>query len=251
MTNHIPQAAQDVASAIREAARTIPQRGAQRVATHDGTILQMFWRCPPLFDGVVALLERGLFEESLFLGRSLFDESLQLQELAGRSATERVGLAVGRMKRSIKRNRGLMKTAVDFGVEKVLTHADANRRLDDWERKVDGYAKRHGAEPAAFEKPSDAARRFGRGEDYWTRELAHQMVHGNDAAMVYRRREAEPGTLLVANRTVDPKLVTGSMCFAGRSLVHSIRAAAVIFSWGGEATLDGLLDRLKALEPEP
>jgi hypothetical protein len=70
MTNHIPQVAQAVASAIREAARTIPRRGLQEVATHDGVILQMFWRCPPLFDGVIALLERGLTEEALFLGRS-------------------------------------------------------------------------------------------------------------------------------------------------------------------------------------
>lgn len=248
--NQIPQAAQQVAAALREATRELPVRGSQEVTTHDGVIIQMYLRCPPLFDGVVALLERGLPEEGLFLGRALFDESLQLQELADAPDNRRIGLVVGREGKSIERNRRLMKLAIELGLEKELTNAEAQKRIDDRELSLAGYAQRHGATTASFAKPQEAARCYGRLEDYWSRELAHQMVHGNDAAMIYRRWKVEPDTLVLANRTIDPIVVTAAMCFAGRSLILARGAASKIFSWGEEDALLSLSARLKALEPD-
>jgi hypothetical protein len=250
MLNHIPQPAQEVAAAIREATRALPVRGPQEVTTHDGVILQMYLRCPPLFDGVVALLEKGLPEEALFLGRALFDESLQLQELADAAESQRIGLVVGREENSIDRNRRLMRLAIELGLETEVTNLEAAKRIDDRERSLAGYARRHGATGTAFEKPHAAARRYGRLEDYWSRELAHQMVHGNDAAMIYRRWKISPDTLVLANRTIDPIVVSAAMCFAGRSFILARGAASKIFSWGEEHALASLSVRLKSLEPE-
>lgn len=157
---------------------------------------------------------------------------------------------VGREENSIDRNRRLLRLAIDLGLETELTSVEADKRIDDRERSLAGYAQRHGATGTAFEKPQAAARRYGRLEDYWSRELAHQMVHGNDAAMIYRRRKISPDTLVLANRTIDPIVVSATMCFAGRSLLLARGAASKIFSWGDEHVLASLLARLKTLEPD-
>jgi hypothetical protein len=62
---------------VRSTASTAPVE----IPTHLGFVLSMFWRCLRLYDGILVLLKSELPEESAFLARSLFEDSLRLKQL--------------------------------------------------------------------------------------------------------------------------------------------------------------------------
>src|SRR5688572_22695736 len=88
--------ASDVLARAKELAAMITGDIADRayeIPTAHTYVLGMFWRCVRLYDGVILLLEAQLPEEAAILGRSLFEESLRLQQLT--DSSQRDALIVG------------------------------------------------------------------------------------------------------------------------------------------------------------
>jgi hypothetical protein len=61
-------------------------------------------------DGILVLLKSELPEESAFLARSLFEDSLRLKQLQ-EEPEARIALVLGWVNRSLNEKRGLMQTA--------------------------------------------------------------------------------------------------------------------------------------------
>ncbi len=143
----------------------LPKETIQIPTTHV-YVLGMSWRAVRLFDGILLLLEANLPEKSMMLARSLFEESLWLQQLAADTPT-RDALVLRWAKKSIQEKRGLIRDAESVGLESPSEPLLAT--LDEQEGKLQGYARGHGiGRLPKLLSVKDAALRFGRGEDYWT-----------------------------------------------------------------------------------
>src|SRR5436190_14065033 len=77
-------------AALRASATSEPQE----IPTHHVYVLGMYWRCVRLFDATLLLLKAELPEEAAIVARSLFEESLRLQQLAADEA-DRDALILG------------------------------------------------------------------------------------------------------------------------------------------------------------
>ena len=165
------------------------------VATLDVYAFQMFGRALRLARGAKVLLQAHMAEEALFLGRSLFEDSLRLSDLAV-TPTFRHGLLLRWAYASLNEARGLARTAVEAGLEK-----DPDSWLEMIEnehKRLSEYAARNGAiKPRKFRSVRDAAHAYGRQESLWTYSLAHEMVHGSDLAFLFNRRKPEKGMVAI------------------------------------------------------
>lgn len=208
--------------------------------------VRMFARCVPLFDGVVYLLTYGLVEESLILGRSLFEETMRLAQLAEESSDVRSGLIVGHLGKSHNEKIGLMHHSVRLGLEHEPEPIE--RKLAADKEVLREFSTRHGVRKQRFRVIAEAATRYGRSEDYWTYELANEMVHGSDIALFFRSSTIQPDTVQFTTRTRDKRLIAGAAAFAARSLIQSTRAIATILGLSSPRALDDIALRLETLE---
>ncbi len=121
--------------------------------------------------------------------------------------------------------------------------------LDDERRKIDRYLSRRGLPHRSSPRRSyaDLAMRYGRKDDLWTYYLSHEMVHGSDAAWLYRRKKVD-GTVALSNRTTDAQILTAAAAFAIRSVLHSARAASDMFGWNARDLLEGIIEQVALLE---
>jgi hypothetical protein len=62
--------------------RTSATEQPHEMPTHYAYILGMYWRCVRLFEATLLLLKSELPDEATIVARSLFEESLRLQQLA-------------------------------------------------------------------------------------------------------------------------------------------------------------------------
>ena len=208
----------------------------------DAFILGMFWRCVRLHRAATALLETSLPEECTIIARSLFEESLHLQELADTPA-DRDALILKWAKKSIHEKRGLIKDAQSLGLE--VDPQPIFRALDDQQRDLDEYLRRH---PVGKLRPflsvRAAAVRYGRKDCYWTYAWSHEAVHGSDAAWLFARRRVASDTVALFARTDDPALLIGFAAFAARSLAEAVQAVCSIFGWSPPGDLRKLAEQI-------
>jgi Family of unknown function (DUF5677) len=206
-------------------------------------IAGMFWRARRLYDGVLLLLKGELPEEAAFLARSLFETSLRLQQLADEAAN-RNALILGWANRSIDEQRGLLEVGRACGHDTDIGSALAS--LEEQRQKLHDYGARHGVTGfQAFRSVKDGAFRFGRKDDYWTYEWAHESVHGTDAAWMFARRKSSENTAGLYAKTNDPTLLSGFALFAARSMANASEAAFTIFGWALPAEL---METVKEIE---
>lgn len=219
--------------------------GVVDVPPHDVIVIQRFWRCRSLFDGVILLLRSGLMEEALILSRPLFEDALRLAELA-EAGDQRTALAVGYARSSLKEKVGLVRQAARLRLESnpdaVLAHFDGERE------KLDRYATRFRLGRIRPRSLADLSSAYGRGQDYWTYQLSHEMVHGSDAAWLFRRHKTLDGALALAAKSSDPQLITATACFAARSALQAAAAMVVMFGWHCLEAIDDLRERTRHLE---
>ena len=181
------------------------------VETLDAYVFQIFARVLRLADGVVVLIKAHLPEEALFLGRSMFEDSLRMLELTESTQT-RYRLLLGWAVGSLQEARGLSRTAVVAGLEKseesFFPHIEAERQ------RIERCAARSGVvKPKRFRSVRDAAAAFGRLEELWTYSLAHEMVHGSELAFLFNRRRPTSNAIVVGLRTPDSDLEVGPPVF--------------------------------------
>ena len=208
--------------------RSVPEEAVEVPVIH-GYIAGMFWRARRLYEGVLLLVRAHLPEESAILARSLFDDSMRLQQLEAEPA-HRTALVLRWAKDSIAEERGLLMSAVQCGLDTDVS--PMLTRLDERLREIGVYAKRHNVKKArAFQQVKDAAFRFGRKEDYWTYEWAHEAVHGTDIVWMHARVAPTEGSAMFHGKTSDPGTLATSMQFAARSMADAASATFAIFEW--------------------
>lgn len=209
----------------------------------DRIVLQLYWRSLRLFEGVILLLDKGLPEEALLLARSLFVESLWLEELR-HSEKNREAKLLWWANNSISEQIRLFKMAHKLGIEEDPTPMVV--RLENERKQLEHYRKRHGIKRLKkFLSPFAAAKRYGRTEDYWTYEYAHECVHASDSAFIFSRRKRSDGVVAIGDRTLNKSIVTDVAKFSVNSFVHTVRVATEIFGWSIDNILDDLIERVR------
>lgn len=229
----------DLSKRISKKVAGIRPKEPLEVPLADSYILGMYWRSVSLFEAIVTLLEKDLTEEALILARSLFVESLHLAELAD-AGKERTVLVLGWINDSIKRKKGLVHDAARVGLEQ--NPKNVIRALEKEQNKIQGYARRHGVgQSKKFLSEGSATLKFDRKDDYWNYLLGHQMVHGSDAAYLYRRHNLTKDTVGVFLRTSDVDIICEVAFFAARSVLQVTQSTVKIFNWGDTSDLEKLL----------
>lgn len=218
------------------------------IATAHAYILGMFWRTVRLYDGTLLLLKAELPEEGAFLTRSLFEESLRLQQLAAEPEA-RNALILGWANKSIDEKRGLLLVAQSLGLDQNIDTDLAS--LEDERRHLHEYRTRHHvASLRSFRSVRDAAVQFDRKEDYLTYEWTHESVHGSDAAWMFGRRRTARDAAALHAKTTDPMLRAAFAEFAARSLADSALATFTIFGWPLPSELGQPATRMRRLLDE-
>lgn len=207
-------------------------------------VLGMFWRSRRLLRGVIALLESGLPEEALIIGRSLFEDSLRLRQLA-EEPENRGALTMGWVIASLEKKKGLIRAAHKAGLEmSPETVLDA---LQSEQVELQKYCSQGIGRPKTFLPPKEAAMRYGRTDDYWTYELSHQMVHGGDAAWLFSRRKVAGDRVGVFAGTHNPAVVVGVARYAAGSLVEAASSTCRIFGFATSPECPSLLEDFDVL----
>jgi hypothetical protein len=191
-------------------------------------MLIMFVRAHRLYEGVLVLLKAELPEGSMFLARSLFEDSLCLQQLAA-EPKNRDALILNFVNSSIDEYKSLMNAGITTGLDTDITTVLAE--LKKQRRDVQKVMKLHHVTKLKdFLSPLAGARKFGREDDYWLYKYSHQTVHGSDAAWIYARIQYAQHTGFHAH---TPHPVLRSICahFSARSMSNAYSAAASIFGW--------------------
>jgi hypothetical protein len=191
----------------------------------DAAVSLMYWRTRRLYEAALLLLKAHLPEEAGILGRSLFETAMRLMQLAEDSADRDV-LIIGWARDSINRRQGLFHTAQSLGF-----HFDVSQELaalKEERRRLDRYAAGRRWKP--FLETREAAKRFGRKDDFWTYEWAHESVHGSQAASHFSTRRR--GDTMYLHAKVDDPSVLGALAhFAARGKADAATATYRILGW--------------------
>jgi Family of unknown function (DUF5677) len=191
-------------------------------------MLRMFVRAHRLYEGVIVLLKAELPEESMFLARSLFEDSLCLQQLAA-EPKNRDALILCSVNSSIDEYKSLMNAGITTGLDTDITTAlaELNKQQRDVQKAMRVH---HVTKLKEFLSPLAGARKFSREDDYWLYKYSHQTVHGSDAAWIYARIQFAQHTGFHAH---TPHPVLRSICahFSARSMSNAYSAASSIFGW--------------------
>jgi len=208
---------------VRQVLRTV----APEQSTHDAIALQLHARTVRVFEAVCILLTQNLPEEALFLGRSLFEDALRLEEIA-ESGDARAELLLGWANDSISEKIGLIRAAVVAGLEPDSTTMLANLERD--RKQLSAYQRRNGVDRLRrFRQVRDAALRYDRAHGLWTYLLAHEAVHGSDAYFAFLRTKQSVDTITLDMRTTDSDVVFGAAAFCIRSAMQATKATAAVF----------------------
>jgi hypothetical protein len=208
-------------------------------------ILGMFWRSRRLLRGATALLDSGLPEEALIIGRSLFEDSLRLRQLAEEPAN-RGALMMGWVNSSLEEKKGLIRDAQTAGLE--MSPDDVFDALQREQVQLQKYCRAHRiSRLKKFLTPKDAALRYGRTDDYWTYALSHEMVHGSDAAWIYSRRKFSGDRVGVFAGTYNPTVVVAVASYVAASMVDAARSICRIFDRCTPPECQSVLDDFDAL----
>ncbi len=223
-------------------AQAVAPKADVTIPTADIHVLGMFWRSTRLFRGGLALIETDLPEEAGFLGRSLFEESLRLRELAER-AERRHALTLGWANSSIDEKEGLVREGLALGLD--ANSAKTLAVLKTERANLLAYARRHGVgRLEKFMSVRAAAKKFGRNSHYWTYAWSHEAVHGSDAAWLFGRRRIAPDTVGLYAGTADRRLHIGIAAFLVSSLLDAVRATSSMFGWLPDPALEAIAKRV-------
>lgn len=236
----------DVGAQVRAAVKGMVPKGQFETATINAVAITLLWRGVSLFESIVLLARHQHVDEGLILARSLFEDSLTLQELLVAEA-DRAALVFKWLSMSLSEKEELIKVA-----KRLDLPGDQDAELAELavqRRQVQEFAARNGVSKAkSFLTAKDAALKFGRKTDYWSYCLAHEFVHGSDASAVFRRRKDSSGALVFHGRTSDEKLIAGLIAFAARSLIELSRAVAGMLKWDDKGELGRVAKMVAALE---
>jgi hypothetical protein len=193
-------------------------------------ILSWFSRVRGLFSSVRLLVARGHPDEALILGRSIFETSLRLEQLASVEEAERERLVLGSINKSIDDAIGLFvhearslqpgEELSDEGVQELEKRRGQIQRRQ--QRLGLGELKR-------FASDKDLAVRFDRKGEYLSFRVAHHTTHGSPLAQHSRTDVTASGVVRVSHRNLDPKWLIGAGTFAAVCALRSMNAVGTIY----------------------
>ncbi len=212
----------------------------------DFVAVRFYWRACSLSTAIRVLLDADLTEEALILARSLFVESLRLEEVA-KAGEDRHGLLLGYIVRSWERHAHLIRRGIPLGFESNLSPEEKKWRKQ--QAQLENYRRRHGiGKTPKFKSPKDAAREFHRpAEDIFLFHLADEVVHGEESSFINRQRNLEDGTMAVFANTIDPKVKLQYARFSARALVIATKSIAAIVEYEVPETVE---QQLRTLEEQ-
>lgn len=191
-------------------------------------VLGMMFRCIRLFEGIVVLLRARLLEESAFLYRSLFTDSLRLRELAADEAN-RNAMALGWIDASLKEAIGLFTTARQLGLDD-----DVDKQvqlLNESKVTIRERLKQLGlSRTRKFPSTRELAIKHNKLDAFWEYQLAHEMVHGSDSGWIFSRQRQSDGTLAFHSRTPDRGLASAHCASASVAIVEALDATLAILA---------------------
>jgi hypothetical protein len=192
-------------------------------------IIGMLWRALRLYDGVLVLLKAELPEEAMILARSLFEVSLRLKQLEA-EPDDRYPLVLGWINDSIQQQVGLLEVGKASGLDSDID--DALARLRQSKEQIRQYASTLGVTRyQRFFKVKEAASRYGRKEDFWSYEWAHESVHSSDSVWMFARRRPTEDSVNLYAKTGNSFLLSGFAHFAAQSMIDSAKAVFTIVGW--------------------
>jgi len=193
-------------------------------------IFRMYWRGTGLYSGCIRLIANRHGEESMFLARALFEESLLLAELAGLPLPERKALAVRIDLDSNDRTERVFQLHRDLGLSKKDRDFEAG--FAKRRNALTAYCRTEQIEPAQPEKDPTKKRalRLDLKEEYWLYEFCHQMVHGNDLALELRSTKID-GKNGIMDTTQEVEIIQACLAFASRSVIRQYIAGCALFGW--------------------
>ena len=238
------------AERIATAVKAIVPKEPVEIKQADRVAFSMYWRLVRYFDAEMLLIQNGLPEEAFALARGSFEDSLRLAEMDG-AGTGRASFEVQWVLDSYAEQESLMKEAQRLGIRHkggTPTDAEVLAKVEEWRAALEGYRTRNGVgRLRRFSQEKDAAKTYGRDQEYWTYRLSHNMVHGSDLSQLYFNTPIDGGVAAL-DRTWSPELRLAVFEFAATSVLRGAQAMARMFQWPGlqklvdlDAELDGTM----------
>jgi Family of unknown function (DUF5677) len=201
------------------------KEGVFEGSARDAAVASMYWRTRRLYEAALILLKAQLPEEASIIARSLFEAAMRLMQLAADPADRDV-LIIGWVGDSIQQREGLFRTAKSVGLASDID--EHLERFSEERRRLQAYAA--GRPWKRFHTPGEAARRFNRADDFWSYELAHESVHGSDAASLFSTR-ARGNERRMHARVSEPSVLGAFAHFAARAMADAATATYKILGW--------------------
>lgn len=231
--------------ALLTSLRGTASTSAHEMPSHYAHILGMYWRCVRLFDAALQLLKAELPEEAAIIARSLFEDSLRLQQVAA-DDVDRDALVLGWANDSISERFGLLQVAKSLGLDDDISVAEG--KLNDQRRVLQAFQLRRGVKKLKrFAAERQASVRFGRADDFWAYSLSHELVHGSDVAWLFARRSQGTDVGGLHAKTSDPGIRAAFAEFAAGSVTAAAKAAAAIFPFLQVEAIDDSLANIRKL----
>jgi Family of unknown function (DUF5677) len=209
--------------------------------------VEMLSRALGLYKGIVLLLDADLSDEAFLLGRSLFEESLWLTELAETDGKRRASLVLWRLNDSYLRARDLVRSGGSAGLEPATARQDEMlAAVDEQIKSVRQFQREYDIGGLTqFLGVEQAARRFDRLGSWWTYELANNLAHRNDTPNTTPRLEDAPEVYFT--RTAEPRVIATCGVFCAESVIAAHIAAAKLLE-RDPLRVDELRELFAALE---
>ena len=204
-------------------------RGEMELDVLYAPVVSLFWRCIKLQKSLLILLEAKFPEEAFVLARSLFDDALILEQM-NQAKGDRAEVIYGWLRNSISEKEGLFREAF-----RSRLSDDVSNELEsvvNEREQLEIFARMRGVKkPRPLLTARDAAFNFGRKKDYWSYCLAHEMVHGSDAALSLGRQRDNQGVFQYTLQSDKPWIVAAVSGFSARSLLQVSKATASMLGW--------------------
>lgn len=201
-------------------------------------LLRLANRAKGIFRGCLSLLESGLAEEALVLGRQLFREAMRLHEAACAAERERAALAFGWLRDSAAAAAAVISP-------EDPARSEAARRGAEEEVRIREAAGRFGVtELRSFAEPRAVAEALAESPLADLDRLAECMEQGWLAASSSRCRTREEGVFELHDVAPDSWVYPAAAIYIGGSYLIVGQASLLIFGW------EDSVGRLRSAESE-
>jgi hypothetical protein len=214
-------------------------------------ILQLYSRMRSLLEGTCLLLDAGLPEEAIILGREMFTDSLYLMKLA-KCEPDRAALILELLNEVFAKWEDLERQELSIkglprGNDSIIRDFVAKNR-----KKIEAYKQREGiSERKRFGSEKQLAKEYGRLDEYLDFACANAMVHQAIFAQQTGRTFMTGDVHTISLRNPDDDSKVAGSAFVMRSALHAHKAVASIFAWTetDPDEIDGLLAEIEHLLP--